>query len=77
MPLHFLRVWGHVSALKLHMIGRMVVSGNKDGSLNVWNLDESMCYHAQYQEQVIRTPSVNTSKIFFNQSNKLSILKPL
>lgn len=64
MPLHFLRVWGHVSALKLHMIGRMVVSGNRDGSLNVWNLDESMCYHAQYQEQVIRTPSVNTSKTF-------------
>lgn len=61
MPLYFLRVWGHVSALKVHMIGRLITSGNSDGSINVWDLEESISYHTQYQEQIIRTPSVNTS----------------
>ncbi|CAL8146523.1 unnamed protein product [Orchesella dallaii] len=61
MPLYFLRVWGHVISLKLHMIGRMVISGNKDGSISVWNLDEPQCYHSLYQEHTIRTPSTNTS----------------
>ncbi|CAG7831600.1 unnamed protein product [Allacma fusca] len=63
MPLYFLRVWGKVTVLRMYLLSHLVVTGNKDGSLNFWHLKEPLQYHTQYQDQVIRTPTVNTSCI--------------
>jgi hypothetical protein len=71
--MYFLRGWGQITTLKIYSFGHIALAGFKDGSISVWDMDEPTQYHSQYQEQLIRTPSVTTSNCEEKLSETLTI----
>lgn len=60
-PKYFLRMWGKVSVIHIFVYGHVFIAGGYDGGLAIWDLDESTEYHKLYQDQVIRTATIDTS----------------
>jgi len=73
--MYFLRAWGQVTVLKIYTLGHIAFAGFKDGTLSAWDLDEATQYHSHYQEQLIRTPSVTTSKFFLKETQLKIFIK--
>lgn len=64
-------MWGKVTAIAVYVYGHVAVAGGKDGGLAIWDLDENPDYHKAYQDQTIRTATVDTGTLLNTTENKM------